>query len=372
MRVFVPCTGLGRERHGFETFTIDCANALREDARLDISVFAGARVDELPARVLWNVPRTSRMAAWLGLLHRRGPYFSEQLTFFLSFLPHLVRGKPDVVYFADLHLGNLCWYWRRLSGQRYRLLFHDRGLTTTRFTRADLVHQLTPAGLAESAARDENGATYAVLPHGVRMPSAVPPRIVGARRAALGLPTDRRVVLSVGVLDASIKRMDYLIRELATLPSPRPFLVLLGAENDESPRIRALANELLGASNVLIRNVGRDEIEAYYLSADVFALASLREGFGLAYVEALAHGLPIVAHDSPVTRYLLVDFATLTDLSVAGAGARAIANACAAGMTEEAREAQHASAQLRFGWEAVREDYSAMLRRAAVLPLRWT
>ena len=86
-------------------------------------------------------------------------------------------------------------------------------------------------------------------------------------------------------------------------------------------------------------------------------------------MEALAHGLPIVAHDSPLTRYLLVDFATLTDLTVAGAGARAIANACTATITEEAREAQHASAQLRFAWQALREDYSAMLRRAAELPI---
>ncbi len=340
VRVFFPCTGLGRQRRGFETFTLECAGALRHDPTLEIRVFAGGPVSELPVHVLANLPRDSRAARWLAAFHRRDSYFSEQLTFFLSFLPHLIRGAPDVVYFADLNLGNLCWHWRRLSGQRYRLLYYNGGLTTKPFTRADAVQQLTPAGLAEAQERGEDTSRQVVLPHGVNVPEDVPTRIIGDARRTLGLPADRMVVLSAGLLDVAIKRMDVLIREIARLPAPRPFLVLL------------------------------DEMDAYYRAADAFALASLREGFGLAYVEALAHGLPVIAHDFPVTRYLLDGFGALADLRVEGELARLVSVTLQKPITEDERRQRHASAKARFGWPALMNEYSTMLHWAASLPLR--
>ena len=336
-----------------------------EDTRLAIMVFAGAPTSGTSVSVIRNLPRDSRRAAWLGWLSGRDAYFIEQLTFFLSFLPHLVRGRPDVVYFADLNLGNLCWHWRRVSGQRYTLLFYNGGLTTKPFTRTDFVQQLTPAGMREAAERGEDPARQIVLPHGVQIPAELPARILGADRVALGLPADRQVVLSVGLLDTAIKRMDALIREIAALPAPRPFLVLLGAENEETDVVRCLAAELLGDANVLIRTVRPDDVSRYYRAADVFALASLREGFGLAYVEALAHGLPVVAHDTEVTRYLVGAYATLVDVTSPGAMSRAIEAALARPLPDDEREARHASARRRFGWDALRGQYTEMLLRAA-------
>ena len=369
VRVFFPCTGLGRQQRGFETFTRECASALRDDDRLDVHVFAGGPADDVPARVLWNLPRDSAGAAWLARLHGHGTYFSEQVTFFLSFLPRLVLGKPDVIYFADLNLGNLCWHWRRFSGQRYRLVYYNGGLTTKPFTRADLVQQLTPEGLAEATSRGEDPARQIVLPHGVRVPPALPPSIRGAERLAFGLPSDRQIVLSVGLLDTSVKRMDYLVREMATMPVPRPFLCILGSESAETPGVRSLATECLGEGNFMIRTVAPADIGNFYRAADVFVLASVREGFGLVYVEALAHGLPIIAHDSPVTRYLLGRLAFLSDLQRPGAARTAMIDALDASTTNEQREARHASARARFGWDALRERYVAMLAGAASVPI---
>ncbi len=101
VRVYFPCTGLGRQLRGFETFTLECAGALREDPRVALTVFSGAPVNGVETRVLWNLPRSSRLAAFVGRCIRRDAYFVEQLTFFLSLLPSLVFGRPDLVYFAD-------------------------------------------------------------------------------------------------------------------------------------------------------------------------------------------------------------------------------------------------------------------------------
>lgn len=364
VRVYFPCTGLGRQLRGFETFTLECANALRDDPRVAVTVFSGGPVSGLETRVLWNLPRSSRLAAFVGRCLGRDAYFIEQLTFFLSLLPSLVFGRPDLVYFADLNVGNLCWHWRRLTRQRFALLYYNGGTTTRPFTRTDFVQQVTPAGLASALERGEPADRQAVLPHGMRVPASLPVHLTGNARLPLGLPADRPVVLSVGMLDATYKRMDYLIREVAALPAPRPFLCLLGAEGGESGVVRALARELLG-DDVLVRAVPHESIGDYYRAADVFALASEREGFGLAYVEALMHGLPIVAHDTAVTRHVLGDFAILRDLSVAGEGARAIAFALARPLAERDRLARHASARARFDWDALREPYVELLLRSA-------
>jgi 1,2-diacylglycerol 3-alpha-glucosyltransferase len=363
VRVYFPCTGLGRQLRGFETFTLECATALREDPRVAVTVFSGGPVRGVETRVLWNLPRSSRLAEFLGRMIRRDAYFVEQLTFFLSLLPSLVSGRPDLVYFADLNLGNLCWHWRRLTRQRFALLYYNGGTTTRPFTRTDFVQQVTPAGLESALERGEPADRQAVLPHGMHVPASLPARITGQARSALGLPIDRPVVLSVGMLDMTYKRMDYLIREVAALPAPRPFLCLLGADGPDSNSVRALARELLG-DDVLVRAVPHESIGDYYRAADVFVLASEREGFGLAYVEALMHGLPIVAHDTPVTRHVLGDFAILRDLSMAGEGARAISFALVTPLSEGERVARHASARARFDWAALREPYVELLLRS--------
>jgi 1,2-diacylglycerol 3-alpha-glucosyltransferase len=369
VRVFLPCTGLGRQRRGFETFTLECADALRADPRIALTVFAGGDVPGTPAaRVRWNLPRDGALSSLVAPLVRRDRYFVEQASFFLSFLPALVIGRPDVVYFADLNLGNLCWHWRRVSGQRFKLLYYNGGLTTRPFTRADMVQQLTPAGLDEAVARGESAEGQIVLAHGVRVPDTLPARVTGDARRALGLPADRPVVLAVGMLDTRIKRADALVRALAQLPVPRPFLALLGADGPDAADVRALARDLLGDDGFVARAVPRDAIGEYYRAADVFALASLREGFGLAYVEALAHGLPIVAHDTPVTRHLLGDLAALADISYEGALTRALQAALATPSTEAQRRARHDSARMRFGWDALRNDYAELLLRVAELP----
>jgi glycosyltransferase involved in cell wall biosynthesis len=83
------------------------------------------------------------------------------------------------------------------------------------------------------------------------------------------------------------------------------FLVLLGDQDDETKSVRYLAESKLKKDSFLITTVKRDEVAIYYKIADIFALPSLKEGFGRVYIEALAYGLPVLAHDFEVANNVL-------------------------------------------------------------------
>src|SRR5580658_8601356 len=112
--------------------------------------------------------------------------------------------------------------------------------------------------------------------------------------------------------------MDYLVQELAACNEPRTFLVMLGWLDASSPYTISLATELLGAAGFVARSVPLEEVNQYYRASDYFVLGSLKEGFGRVFIEALAEGLPIIAHDHSVMRFVLGDQAELVDLSRPG------------------------------------------------------
>ena len=363
-RVFFPCSGLGAEVRGFEAFTRECAAALAGARGVQVTVFGGGSDLRPGERETWNLPRTSTAAKALGSILDRDPYFVEQVSFFAGFVGALMSQRPDVVYFGDLNLGNACWHWRRVSGQRFKLLYYNGGPTTMPFTRCDVVQQVSPEHFDSALARGELRERMFLLPHGISIARefSVARREERLRtRAALGVPPDRPVVLSVAALGVSRKRLDFVISEVATMPS-RPHLLLLGAETPEAGQVRALAAERLG-DRCTIRTVSREEARAAYRAADAFVLASIGEGFGLAQAEALDAGLPCVVHDSPTAAYVGGPHAVRANLQYAGALAPLLERALAAGPTG-AKE-RHDYVYEKFSWDVLKDRYVEMFQGCA-------
>ncbi len=114
-------------------------------------------------------------------------------------------------------------------------------------------------------------------------------------------------VLSVGGIEprkGSLDLLEAYVIARAEVPALR--LVVAGGEtlfdyrgyrSDWDRR----ADEL-GAGPVLLGTVADDDLPALVAGASVFAFPSLKEGFGLAPMEALAAGVPVVARDLPVLR----------------------------------------------------------------------
>ena len=132
-----------------------------------------------------------------------------------------------------------------------------------------------------------------VIPNGIEVEELAP------ARATFDPHVDLRV-LSVGRL-AAYKQADRALHALCYLP-PDAELTVVG-QGPLAPELRRLAHTLGVAARVhLPGQISRDELIAQYGQADVAVSLSRHEAFGLAVLEALVAGLPVVATDIPAHR----------------------------------------------------------------------
>jgi glycosyltransferase involved in cell wall biosynthesis len=131
-------------------------------------------------------------------------------------------------------------------------------------------------------------------------------------------------ILAVGVL-VPRKGHDVLLRALGRLFDLDWHLTIAGGPRDpvHAHSLAALAEELNIASRVTFAGeVAQEELERLYAGADLFALATHWEGYGMAAAEALARGLPVaitaggaIADVVPVTAGVIAAPGDVTSLS---------------------------------------------------------
>jgi glycosyltransferase-like protein len=166
--------------------------------------------------------------------------------------------------------------------------------------------------------REEFGVEAGLVSNGVDTERYRPARDAAERRAArdaIGLD-GRLAILTVGGIEprkGSLTLLEAFAAARDALPDRRPVLLVAGGATlfdyrDEIERFHARAAALgLNGDLRVLGPVEDAELEALYRAADVFALPSTKEGFGLAVLEALAAELPAVVSDLDVFRGFLCD-----------------------------------------------------------------
>lgn len=139
----------------------------------------------------------------------------------------------------------------------------------------------------------------------------VPPRPMATK--------DKIIVLTVGRLHPR-KGQQLTLEALQMLPPEvrsRIEYWIVGSQGkgryESTLRASAAAKPDLAVK--FLGNIPDDELAEIYESADIFAMTSVNhgrsiEGFGLVYLEAAAHGLPVVAHDVGGVSEAVVDNVT--------------------------------------------------------------
>jgi glycosyltransferase involved in cell wall biosynthesis len=134
---------------------------------------------------------------------------------------------------------------------------------------------------------------YAVPPERI---TVVPPGVDAAIRPRTGRG-DTVALLSVGAL-VPRKGYDVLLAALAEVRDLSWRLTIVGAR-DRSPATAAEFDAAIAALGLAHRVslagvVSTERLAALYAEADVFVLPSRFEGYGMAFAEALAHGVPVI------------------------------------------------------------------------------
>ena len=137
----------------------------------------------------------------------------------------------------------------------------------------------------------------------VVVPNALDPQFSPDRTRALSpQPFAGPRILTVSRLTVAdnYKGIDTLIEAMPLIRRQHPFAQLrVVGQGDDLPRLRNLAASLGVAGAVEFTGPLDDEaLRTEYATCDFFALPSRREGFGLVFLEAMAHGKPCIGADA--------------------------------------------------------------------------
>lgn len=226
---------------------------------------------------------------------------------------------------------------------------HERALTAP-----DALVCVSSSVAAEVAAGWGRAAT--VIGNGVDAA-----RFTGAAAAGAGAPWRERYgayVLSVGGIEPRKGTLD-LVRAMAGLPGT-PLLVAGGDTLFDYRPYRAevfAEAAALGVDPVVLGPVAEEELPGLVAGAAAFAFPSTKEGFGLAAMEALAAGVPLVTRDLPVLREV---FGSCARFATTPAGfARELA-AALAGPSDPTRAAAGRALAASHSWDTAAASHAAL------------
>ena len=246
---------------------------------------------------------------------RFAPCNSFRAKYSLGALRNLVVTRPSLVISDHAHLNVIPWLARPLTNFRWVSLVHYAELPSLGPMRrqalqgSDLVIAVSEFTARETRRLLAQDCPPLVVCHlGLNLEYVAS---ANARKTIVPQLLGRRNVLIVGRMadQDRDKGHEALLRSLPTVAEhvPDVQLVIVGRGGDEA-RLRRLATQL--EVEPFVHFAGRvpdHELPAYYDAADVFAMPSYAEGFGLVYLEAMYHRIPCIAGNRDGAKEVVLD-----------------------------------------------------------------
>jgi phosphatidylinositol alpha-1,6-mannosyltransferase len=212
------------------------------------------------------------------------------------------RFRPSVILSVHIVTSPAAWVAQRTLSIPMIQYVHADELRTRPYLAAFALRRAA-ASVAVSAHSASQAVAAGAKPERIEIISPgveIPPSSDRGRVCAAEPPT----ILTVARLTDRFKGHDVLIRALPTIQASVPHArwVVVGDGPLRIELERRVAERRLEGSVTFAGHVSDAERDSWYARADVFAMPSRLpptgrggEGFGIAFLEASAHGLPIVA-----------------------------------------------------------------------------
>jgi phosphatidylinositol alpha-1,6-mannosyltransferase len=303
LNLLMVCTDFPPDHGGISTYSLVLSTALAKSCRVTVLSPGAPDINALDKSCNFRIIRTPslpfiRIAALIIYL----PYLLMRFRFDAvlhtawptALISHLFFCFLPVSYFISVYASEILddkRTWRR------RLKFHLRHWRSAAFNRAAGLFPVSHYSANLIRAFGLTQKNIHVVPIGVD-----PQRFRPAVRANDSRRPKR--ILTVARLDLH-KGHDRVLEALGLIKSSGlVFEYTIVGEGDEEPRLRKISKEL-GLENEVIfaGHIPDRELPGVYASADIFVMASreipgrldLIEGFGIAFLEASASGLPVIA-----------------------------------------------------------------------------
>lgn len=358
--IFIICPGLDDVPRGFESDAQQLFSVLQKKSSNNVILLKGSGNSNASEKIVPSIKKEKWLSKLLCKVTKRHSRYFQNTSFFLASLSLFVFKKPDFIYFGDPMLYRYYSLWRKISKQKFKIFFYTGGQNIPKlFNEKDMLIASTSYFYTKAKEEKIPKENIILLPIGFKIIKEL--TVLNAIqknkiKEKLHIPVELPIVLSVGVLNNSIKRMNYIIDEVSKLKTA-VFLILLGDEDEETDSIRSLAESKLKKDSFLITTVKRDEVSQYYSVSNIFTLASLKEGFGRVYVEALAYGMPVLAHNFEVANNVLSNYGYYGDFTKQGALGQLLENELSHQSTIEQKLERHKYAYNMYSWDVLEPTF---------------
>lgn len=342
LRVAMLLPGLGRVQRGAETAFLALAAHLNAYPDVRITLF-GSGSESPPGVPIINVGCTprERFERWPKLPLLRSEYAYEELTFVMRLLASRAFNPRDFDIALHCSFPFTNWFLQR-AGRRQgpkSVFVTQNGDWMCRAESAEYRTFKCDALVCtnpEYYDRHQNRYKAALIPNGVDPDQFHPDSKSSTGPRDPRFPIGAKIVLMVSALIPSKRVLDG-IKAVALLPEA--FLVIAGDGPDRQLVTELAARELPGR-HLLLGSLQREMMPDVYRKADVFLHMSQDEPFGIIYLEAAASGVPVVAHDAAVPRWILgssAKYANTSDPSAVAAALRDMFSSANLNLGGEAR-----------------------------------
>jgi glycosyltransferase involved in cell wall biosynthesis len=172
--------------------------------------------------------------------------------------------------------------------------------------RADSVFTVSEVSAQNYRKRIPIPPTISVVPNGTNVANIL--KALNKReetRRVLGLTASDRMLLQVGRISTTKQQLFSLDACADLLSADRSLKLYFAGLNQQADYQIGLEAKIraLGLGNQVKLLGGREDVPELLAAADVYLMPSLNESQGIAMIEALASGVPVVASDIPAFQY---------------------------------------------------------------------